>query len=162
MKPEPEISRVLFPSLSKISWMLNDIQDMIFFERWGHDHLSGTDVTVSLKRPTRPPGGPPDSDPIWTCSRWGLHCRPCHQDRGRLLPCHFTLTCDLQEVHRRYAFCCTFLNRRTGHRELPGTLPCGARTFLTCFHARPSGPFLITYMFILSSFPVRDLKSSYQ
>ncbi len=122
MRPEPEISRVLFPSLSKISWMLNDIQDMIFFERWGHDHLSGTNVTVSLKRPTRPPGGPPDSDPIWTCSRWGLHCRPCHQVRGRLLPCLFTLACVLR---RRPSAVCFLLHFPSVHTVWPlaSTLP---------------------------------------
>ena len=29
---------------------------------------------------------------IWSCSGWGLPCRPCHQDRGELLPRLFTLT----------------------------------------------------------------------
>ena len=57
------------------------------------DHLSRMAVTGRLQRPTRPPGGPPDSGSIWTCNWWGLHCQSCHQDCGRLLPCHFTLTC---------------------------------------------------------------------
>jgi len=30
--------------------------------------------------------------PIWPCSRWGLPCRTCCQDRGALLPHRFTLT----------------------------------------------------------------------
>ena len=30
--------------------------------------------------------------PIWSCSRWGLPCRPCYQVRGALLPHPFTLT----------------------------------------------------------------------
>ena len=30
--------------------------------------------------------------PIRSCSRWGFPCRPCRQDRGALLPHHFTLT----------------------------------------------------------------------
>ena len=30
--------------------------------------------------------------PIWSCSGWGLPCRPCHQGRGELLPRLFTLT----------------------------------------------------------------------
>jgi len=30
--------------------------------------------------------------PIRSCSRWGLPCRPCYQDRGALLPHPFTLT----------------------------------------------------------------------
>jgi len=31
--------------------------------------------------------------PIWSCSRWGLPCRFCCQNRGALLPHRFTLTC---------------------------------------------------------------------
>ena len=35
--------------------------------------------------------------PIWSCSRWGLPCHYCYQQRGALLPHHFTLTpCLLQ------------------------------------------------------------------
>jgi len=30
--------------------------------------------------------------PIWSCSRWGLPCDPCHQAPGALLPHPFTLT----------------------------------------------------------------------
>src|SRR3990170_6809936 len=30
--------------------------------------------------------------PIRSCSRWGLPCRPCYQERGALLPHPFTLT----------------------------------------------------------------------
>ena len=30
--------------------------------------------------------------PTWSCSRWGLPCRPCRQARGALLPHPFTLT----------------------------------------------------------------------
>ncbi len=30
--------------------------------------------------------------PTWSCSRWGLPCRPCCQARGALLPHPFTLT----------------------------------------------------------------------
>jgi len=30
--------------------------------------------------------------PAWSCTRWGLPCRPCHQERGELLPRRFTLT----------------------------------------------------------------------
>jgi len=34
----------------------------------------------------------------WLCSWWGLPCRNCCQFRGRLLPCHFTLTQRLNEA----------------------------------------------------------------
>src|SRR5690554_6042546 len=30
---------------------------------------------------------------IWSCSRWGLPCHYCYQQRGALLPHPFTLTC---------------------------------------------------------------------
>jgi len=29
---------------------------------------------------------------VWSCIKWGLHCRFCCQKRGELLPRHFTLT----------------------------------------------------------------------
>ena len=60
----------------------------------GSGHSSGPAVSRRLKRPTREPrGGPPlDISPIWSCSTWGLPCRPCYQERGALLPHHFTLT----------------------------------------------------------------------
>ena len=35
--------------------------------------------------------GQGDSPHIWSCCRWGLPCRPCHHERGALLPHHFTL-----------------------------------------------------------------------
>jgi len=68
--------------------------------------------------------------PIRSCSRWGLPCRPCYQERGALLPHPFTLTsAAVSGGERRFAFCCTF----------PGVAPAGcypapylhgARTFL--------------------------------
>ena len=42
---------------------------------------------------------------IWSCSRWGLPCHYCYQQRGALLPHPFTLTLRLRV--RRFAFCCT-------------------------------------------------------
>ena len=57
------------------------------------DHFSGPSIADRLKRPTRSvfvvPGQ--DSEPIWSCCRWGLPCRSCHHERGALLPHHFTL-----------------------------------------------------------------------
>ncbi len=73
--------------------------------------------------------------PIWPCSRWGLPCQPCCQDRGALLPHRFTLA-----VPRggrpwglgRSALCCTFREhascagefpaQKTTPQALPGTL----------------------------------------
>jgi len=67
--------------------------------------------------------------PIRSCSRWGLPCRSCCQDRGALLPHPFTLTLRSRGVGGRFAFCGT----------VPGVAPAGgypapcfqgARTFL--------------------------------
>jgi len=46
-----------------------------------------------LLRPERPAELPRRTAPIWSCSRWGLPCHSCYQERGALLPHHFTLTC---------------------------------------------------------------------
>jgi len=40
---------------------------------------------------------------VWSCIKWGLHCRFCCQKRGELLPRHFTLA---GSKNRRYIFCC--------------------------------------------------------
>ncbi len=67
--------------------------------------------------------------PIWSCSRWGLPCRCCCQPRGALLPHRFTLT--TPALRQRSAVC--FLLHfpwACAPQALPGTLPCGARTFL--------------------------------
>jgi hypothetical protein len=60
-------------------------------------HSSGGAVAGALVQPTRVTGleigrGCPRVTPIWSCSRWGLPCRPCCQVRGALLPHPFTLT----------------------------------------------------------------------
>jgi len=36
-------------------------------------------------------GPKPRDAPIRSCTRWGLPCRPCRQDRGALLPHPFDL-----------------------------------------------------------------------
>lgn len=67
--------------------------------------------------------------PIWSCSRWGLPCRDCYQPRGALLPHRFTLA--TPALRQRSAVC--FLLHfpwACAPQALPGTLPCGARTFL--------------------------------
>ena len=55
-------------------------------------HSSGIRVTTYLKQPTREQRGPRQCSPIWSCSEWGLPCHCCYQQRGALLPHHFTLT----------------------------------------------------------------------
>ena len=83
------------------------------------NHSSGTPVTGRLKRPTREQRGPRQCSPIWSCSEWGLPCHCCYQQRGALLPHHFTLTgaCAL----RRCIFCGTFRGLSPPRRYLA---PC--------------------------------------
>ena len=62
-----------------------------------HSHLSRTYVTISLKQPTRintrtTHVAKATLIPIWSCSKWGLPCHCCYQQRGALLPHLFTLT----------------------------------------------------------------------
>ena len=100
-------------------------------------HSSGTRVAARLKRPTREQCGPHRCSPIWSCSGWGLPCRPCCQGRGALLPHHFTLTCAGRTRPSAVSFLWHFPSARAA-QVLPGTLPCGARTFLYA-HWRRSG-----------------------
>jgi hypothetical protein len=69
------------------------------------------------------------SPPIWPCSDWGLPCRRCCQRRGGLLPHRFTLT--PAGLHLPGAVCFLWpCPSPFGAQALPGSLPCGARTFL--------------------------------
>ena len=63
--------------------------------------------------------------PIWSCSGWGLPCHRCCHRRGALLPHLFTLA----RAWRAVCFLWHFPWARAP-QALPGTLPCGARTFL--------------------------------
>jgi hypothetical protein len=56
------------------------------------NHSSRTCIATRLKQPTREQRGPRQCSPIWSCSGWGLPCHCCYQQRGALLPHHFTLT----------------------------------------------------------------------
>jgi len=80
---------------------------------------------MDLKRPTRIRRGTRHWIPIWSCSRWGLHCQTRYRICGALLPHHFTLTRSNRAVYFLLHFPWTHVPQ-----VLPGTLPCGARTFL--------------------------------
>lgn len=97
----------------------------------GDDHLSVRAIAGGIKRPTRIPSGQAARalrkvrNSAWSCTGWGLPCRFCRQNRGELLPRHFTLT--------RLAAGGIFLLRYPSHFcawTLSSILPCGARTFL--------------------------------
>src|SRR5437773_12323275 len=84
-------------------------------------------VASHLTRPTRSSGDPGRVSLLtWPCSDWGLPCHACCQARGGLLPHRFTLTLGLK---RAVCSLWPFPSPR-GAQELPGSLPCGARTFL--------------------------------
>ena len=109
-------------------------------------HSSRRIVTDTLKQPTRRHRGPRHCLPIWPCSRWGLPCRPVARLAVRSyrtispLPA-FHLACRrvgtlcrtfVRQVPRRTAggiFLLHFPSARAA-QALPGTVPCGARTFL--------------------------------
>jgi hypothetical protein len=59
----------------------------------GGDHSSSPGLASGVKRPTRATKRNASyAAPIRSCTRWGLPCRPCRQDRGALLPHPFDLT----------------------------------------------------------------------
>ncbi len=60
----------------------------------GHGHFTGdTGCPAPLATYPETSGGQPVGRlSIWSCSRWGLPCPPCHHGGGELLPRHFTLT----------------------------------------------------------------------
>ena len=68
--------------------------------------------------------------PIWSCSRWGLPCHRCCHRRGALLPHLFTLTRTWRAVYFLWHF-----PWARAPQALPGTPPCGARTFLSAANA---------------------------
>jgi hypothetical protein len=98
----------------------------------------GHGIAAGLKRPTRDSDGAGHtSSPIWPCSGWGLPCDSCYQKPGALLPHPFTLACAPEEP----SAVCSLLHFPSpcGARALPGTLPCGARTFLQRNPREPAG-----------------------
>ncbi len=64
--------------------------------------------------------------PAWSCSGWGLPCEPRYRGPGALLPHPFTLT----SAAALAVFSLWHFPGGRPLRALPGTLPCGARTFL--------------------------------
>ena len=66
------------------------------------------------------------------------HRHACYQPRGALLPHPFTLTCQLHPEMRPTSAVCFLLHFPWARapQALPGTMPCGARTFLPATHHR--------------------------
>ena len=90
-------------------------------------HSSGIRVTAYLERPTRVRRGPRHRTPIWSCSGWGL------PSRSVLPRARCALTAPFHPYLRFAPKAVYFLLHfpwAHAPQELPGTLPCGARTFL--------------------------------
>ena len=106
-----------------------------------NSHSSSPAVTDRLKQPTRVQRGPRQCTPIWSCSGWGLACRPHHCVRGALLPrrgyprrlpkesTFSPLPVPCYQGHRRFSSLFHFPSPRDAW-PLASILPCGARTFL--------------------------------
>ncbi len=107
-------------------------------------HSSGRMVTHTLKQPTRRLCGSHHRLPIWSCSRWGL---PCRSVAGLAVRSYRTIsplpascltktlgrTCVRQAFRSDSTAGGIFLLHCPSARAaqaLPGTVPCGARTFL--------------------------------
>ena len=67
-------------------------------------HLGHPLPDASRDRPGRRPENMPFTAPIWSCSRWGLPCRPRRRGRGALLPHPFTLTRRVRTLGRAVCF----------------------------------------------------------
>src|SRR5512134_2125072 len=79
-----------------------------------------------LVRPTRSSNDPGRVSLLtWPCSDWGLPCHARYRARGGLLPHRFTLTLGKRAVCSLWP-----CPSPRGAQVLPGSLPCGARTFL--------------------------------
>ena len=95
-----------------------------------NSHSSRPCVAARLEQPTRERRGPRQCSPIWSCSEWGL---PCHATlSSRAVRSYRTVSPSPRtprDAVRLSVLCCTDPSAHAA-QALPGTLPCGARTFL--------------------------------
>ena len=83
-------------------------------------HSSRRNVAVTLEQPTRTRRGPRHEVPIWSCSRWGLPCRPV----TRLAVRSYRTISPLPRIPKNrsaVSFCCTFRRLAPPRRYLA---PC--------------------------------------
>ena len=92
------------------------------------NHSSRPRVAAWLEQPTRGRRGPRHGPPIRSCSRWGLPCRSV----ARLAVRSYRTVSPLPDPLARPSAVCSLLHFPSARaaQALPGTLPCGARTFL--------------------------------
>jgi len=99
-------------------------------------HLGHASPRASSDATRKHRAGDPRRFPISSCSGWGLPCdRRCRRP-GELLPHPFTLAARSSRGGRG-GLLSVALSRGHPRQALPGTLPCGARTFLPCDPTRP-------------------------
>ena len=93
------------------------------------NHSSGPCVAARLERPTRERRGPRHGSPIRSCSGWGL---PCHAALSPRAVRSCRTISPLPDPLAGPSAVCFLLHWPSARaaQVLPGTLPCGARTFL--------------------------------
>ena len=97
----------------------------------GDNHSSGTAVASCLVRPTRIQRGPRQRIPIWSCSGWGLPSRHLLPDSAvRSYRTLSPLLRDRQNKRFLEVYSLLHFPWARAPQALPGTLSCGARTFL--------------------------------
>ena len=97
------------------------------------NHSSRPSVTAGLKQHTRVRVEPTHSTPIWPCSEWGL---PCHAALSPHAVGSYPTVSPLPRMasvagcHRSAVYSLLHWPSAYAAQALPGTLLCGARTFL--------------------------------
>ena len=91
-------------------------------------HSSRPDVAIGLKQPTRERCGPHHRSPIRSCSRWGLPCRSVA--RLAVRSCRTVSPLPDPRAGPSAVYSLLHFPSARAAQALPGTLPCGARTFL--------------------------------
>ena len=100
---------------------------------WMAIHLGRTSPSASSDLP-EPRAGRANGFLFGLAPGGVCHRRACCQPRGALLPHHFTLACRPRPTSA-VCFLLHFPWARAP-QALPGTMPCGARTFLPATHRR--------------------------
>ena len=92
-------------------------------------HSSSPSVAAGIKQPTRVRHEPCHSTPIWSCSGWGL---PCPEALSPRAVGSYPTVSPLPRTLAGRSAVCFLLHFPSAHaaQALPGTLLCGARTFL--------------------------------
>ena len=95
-------------------------------------HSSRRIVADTLEQPTRRHRGPRHCLPIWSCSRWGL---PCRSVAGLAVRSYRTVSplpdpCTPKSAGPSAVCSLLHFPSARAAQALPGTVPCGARTFL--------------------------------